>query len=221
MLATLATAAALTATALEAPVGPPVWAPQDAVLSFQVTRDGDDLGRHVLRFDRTAEGLDVTIDVDLAVKIGPLTPFLYRHDVVETWRDGELYALTSTTRKDRRDLKVDAKRSGDTLRVSGKYASLEAPADTVTTTWWNSDVLRRDALLNSETGELIPASAERVGEETVLVDGLAVEATRWRLTSSLTLDLWYDADGRWVKCAFDARGSQIEYTLSTEIASPS
>ena len=42
-----------------------------------------------------------------------------------------------------------------------------------------------------------------------------VAATRYRLEGSTTVDVWYDAMGRWVKMAFRLRGQSFEYKLAT------
>ncbi|MEM9180281.1 MAG: DUF6134 family protein [Pseudomonadota bacterium] len=34
------------------------------------------------------------------------------------------------------------------------------------------------------------------------------------MKSDLTVDLWYDAQSRWVKLAFQVRGQDIEYVLN-------
>ena len=43
--------------------------------------------------------------------------------------------------------------------------------------------------------------------------GEEIEATHYRLKSDITVDLWYDDQGRWVKLGFEARGQQIDYVL--------
>ena len=46
--------------------------------------------------------------------------------------------------------------------------------------------------------------------------GALIEARHVRMTGTLTVDLWYDASGRWVGCAFSARGQDIRYVLRDE-----
>ena len=40
-----------------------------------------------------------------------------------------------------------------------------------------------------------------------------IEARRFDVKSELSASFWYDASGRWVKCAFTAQGSKVEYVL--------
>jgi hypothetical protein len=49
--------------------------------------------------------------------------------------------------------------------------------------------------------------------ETIETASGTVDARRIRMSGTLTVDLWYDADGRWVGCEFEARGQSIRYVL--------
>ena len=55
---------------------------------------------------------------------------------------------------------------------------------------------------------------EQLGVE--LFDGPdgTVEAERVRMTGTLTVDLWYDGNGRWIGCEFEVRGQRIQYRLA-------
>jgi hypothetical protein len=46
--------------------------------------------------------------------------------------------------------------------------------------------------------------------------GARIDARHVRMTGTLTVDLWYDASGRWVGCVFTARGQEIRYVLRDE-----
>ena len=71
-----------------------------------------------------------------------------------------------------------------------------------------------DQMLSTETGEVLDINVEQLGREIVVVGGAALEATRYRLSSELAVDLWYDDQSRWVKMLFEARGQSIEYILN-------
>ncbi len=43
-----------------------------------------------------------------------------------------------------------------------------------------------------------------MGRENFTLDGRTIQADRVRVQGTLTSDLWYDAEGRWVGCAFTA-----------------
>ena len=74
------------------------------------------------------------------------------------------------------------------------------------------------AYIDTETGGSRNVRVTRVGVETVEVAGRKIQAQRFRVSSSITMDLWYDNEGRWVKGGFTARGQDIEYRLASPIA---
>jgi hypothetical protein len=51
------------------------------------------------------------------------------------------------------------------------------------------------------------------GIENIKAAGRSIEARRYDVDSELDASFWYDAQGRWVKTAFEAEGSKIEYVL--------
>ncbi|MEO0882592.1 MAG: DUF6134 family protein [Pseudomonadota bacterium] len=193
----------------------PVWEPIGGeTISFEVLRKGKPFGTHVVSFDKSEDGtLQVVNDIDLQVKFGPITAYRYRHDSTEVWEEGKLVTLTGETRKEGKDLSVSALASDAALGVTGTNYSGTVGADVIPSSHWHSGQVFSDAVLSSEGGQMLDLRVDNLGIETVTVDGEQIEATRFRLYSDLSFDLWYDADGRWVKCAFEARGQAIEYVL--------
>jgi len=52
-----------------------------------------------------------------------------------------------------------------------------------------------------------------VGRETIEAGGAMIQATHYTLTEQLTMNLWYDDQGAWVKTSFESDGSLIDYVL--------
>ncbi len=194
---------------------PAPWVASDGdVIDFTVLRKGKPFGRHMLTFDRSEGGqLTVTTDVDLQVKFGPITAFKYRLDSVEEWVDGQLTSLSGSSNNDGRKGRVEANSANDQLIVESSEFDGALPATIIPSSHWNRLQVYQDQMLSTETGEVIDIDVERVGDDIVNVAGEAIEATHYRLKSDLTVDLWYDAQSRWVKLAFQVRGQDIEYVL--------
>ena len=191
------------------------WIPTDGeVIEFDVLRKGKPFGRHNLAFSYDDEGrLIVENEIDLEVKVGFVTFFKYTHESTEIWADGVLHSLQAKTRKEGDDLAVTANRSGDVLNVSGTNFSGEAPLGLMPTSHWNVLQMDQTVLLSSEAGKLLDVTIEDLGMDTIKTQSGELVASRYRLTADLAVDLWYDETGRWVKCAFSARGQDIEYVL--------
>lgn len=195
--------------------------PDSGELAFDVYRNGDRFGSHVLTFEEDGETLHVTVDIDFRVGLGPIPLWRYRHDIRETWQGGELVALEASTRKDGRDMTVEAVRADNaTMVVRGEAFEGEGPSSIIPSSYWNSALVERGRMLNTETGELMEISVEELGVEAILAGGEEIEATRYRLQGGpIPFDLWYDAEGRWVKMSFTIDGSDIDYVLADEDAS--
>lgn len=216
ILASIILAAALVPTALadNAPASDS-WMPSAGdQISFEVLRKGKPFGDHILSFDESEDGaLKVTSDVDLKAGLGPITVFRYSLDSTETWRDGALVSLSGETNDDGDRTRVTAESKGDTLSVDGSAYTGDAPADIIPSSHWNIKQMYSDIMLSTEDGELLDITVEQIGREDVAVGSQSIPADHYRLTSDITVDLWYDDTGRWVKLAFDARGQTIEYRL--------
>ena len=60
---------------------------------------------------------------------------------------------------------------------------------------------------------MLPMKVVDRGIEQIKAGGATIDARRFDVTSELSASFWYDAKGRWVKCAFTAEGSKIDYVL--------
>ncbi|MEM9669029.1 MAG: DUF6134 family protein [Pseudomonadota bacterium] len=193
----------------------PVWQPAGGeIIAFEVLRKGKPFGTHTVSFEKSENGtLEVVNDIDLQVKFGPITAYKYSHDSTEVWADGSLVELTGETRKEGKDLTVSVLSEDGQLDVSGTNFTGELSADLIPSSHWHSGEVFSDAILSSEGGQLLDIRVDNLGSETLTVSGQEIETTRFRVYSDLSFDLWYDETGRWVKCAFEARGQNIEYVL--------
>jgi hypothetical protein len=81
--------------------------------------------------------------------------------------------------------------------------------------YWNSEWIKGERLLNSQTGEHQPASLLLVGEETIPVQGVPTRTTHRRIvTDKFMIDLWYTLNGRWVALhSTTKKGETLRYTL--------
>lgn len=194
----LAAIAALTASA---PVFANEAAPEDII--FEVLRNGSRFGEHSVRFEQDGDALRARTEIDLRVNIGPFTVFRYEHEADEIWRDGELVAISAETLKDGERSRFDYDRSEPDLEP--------ILAAFLPSTHWRSYDTATQTILNTETGEPLDVSVVELGWETIETADGPVEARRLRMVSDLTVDLWYDAEGNWVGCEFEARGQTIRY----------
>jgi hypothetical protein len=201
-------------SAIAAPAFAQDWKPGDGDrLVFDVFRDGSKFGTHVVSFSQSGDALTVDSDVELKVALGPLTLFHYVHDVTERYSAGRLISVAARTKRDGkwRQLTVSAAEAG--FNVVGAAFKGVLSGVVIPSTHWNIAQMRQPAMFSTETGAMLPITVTDMGLERVRVGEGAIEARRYLVKSEITASFWYDASGRWVKCAFEAQGSKIDYVL--------
>lgn len=193
-----ALAAALGATVPAAMATPAASVPASGRLSFDVIRNGKDIGDYVVTF--RGKGNDLTVDVktDVSVKVPVIGVSAYRfaQTSTETWKGGKLAGLTSQTDDNGTPHKVSI---GATPLIP---ASL-----------WNAGILKASQVLNTIDGKTDAIRVSSVGGESVATGSGKVQATHYAVRGDLKRDLWY-ADGKLVHVRFAAEdGSQVDYVL--------
>lgn len=193
----------------------PIWQPEHGdEISFKVLRKGKPFGYHQVKFNATGDnGFTATAEVELTAKLGPITLYSYRHDSVETWADERLIGLTAATRKEGNDIEARANGDESGLTVVGTNYEGTYPVDIVPANHWNVSQLYTNTMLSTEGGQPLDVVVENLGRETLEIAGTQIEATKIKLASDLTIFLWYDDDGRWLRLELTARGQLIEYVL--------
>jgi hypothetical protein len=208
----IASVAALILTA--APASAQTWQPADgARLEFDVLRDGGAFGTHILAFTRAGDSLTVQSAVALRVDFGPINFFDYVHDVTERYVGGKLTWVGSRTKNEGKWKTLKAQSTEGGLKVEGERFKGVLQGLVIPSTHWNEEEMKQTTMFSTETGEMLPIKVSDRGIETVKIKGGSVQARRYDVDSEIDASFWYDAQGRWVKCAFTAQGSKIEYVL--------
>lgn len=190
------------------------WQPANGDrLEFDVLRDGGEFGSHIVAFKRDGDTLTVDTDVVLKVAFGPLTLFDYAHDVTEKYVGGKLTWVGSRTKKDGKWKTLSAQAGEGGLNVKAPRFSGLLPGKVIPSTHWNREEMSQPAMFSTETGEMLPMTVKDRGVEKIKAGGVTIDARRFDVSSELDASFWYDDQGRWVKCAFEAQGSKIEYVL--------
>lgn len=196
---------------------PEPWQPEDGdVILFNVFRQGDkEFGTHRVSFEVESDGnFTATSDVDLKAGFGPITVFRYSLNATESWEDGQLVELQGSTNDDGDKKSVNASFQNGQLQVDGSGYTGEAPAGIIPSSHWNMLQAFSTKILSTESGEILETDVSKIGEETLQINGRSIPSVHYRLKSDLTVDLWYDDQGRWVQLSFEARGQQIDYRLA-------
>jgi len=194
-------------------------APSDAGrLVFDVTRNGQPFGQHSITVSGAGDLLRAESRVALRANAGPITVYRLEQTCSETWSNGALAGLNCTTLKDGRRTQVRAEVRDGQLRVTGAEGETMFPLGAFPTSWWTRPPAGTTTLVDTQTGEPMRVRVTNMGREMIDVGGQRIRADRIRVQGTLTADLWYDAEGRWVGCVFTARGQRVEYRLTTALS---
>ena len=183
--------------------------PEEGKLAYAISRKGKRLGFQTIDFETLDNGdlqVDVHIEIDFALII-PL--FTYTHQNREVWRDGQLLSLNARTDNNGDDEKVSLKLDGDKFIGEGTKFVDDLEAGLMSTSYFNPNFIRQEAVISSQDGRRLKIGVEEIGRETLTLQTGRVEATRFRLTGKLRIDIWYTDDGQWVKTTFTRGGNTL------------
>ena len=189
-----------------------VAAVDEKVWNFRVLLDDRDIGRHEFRVSRPGERERIRIEADFDVKILFIRAYQYDHVNTETWTGGCLQSIESVTDDNGEQYAVRGEDVGETFTLDLGNGPASLDIDCLQTyAYWNPGILKADALLNSQTGDVESVSVLRVGEEQIAIAGETVLADRFDLkTDRGDITLWYCQEGqRWLALETLARGDRL------------
>ena len=97
---------------------------------FSVLYKGHRIGAHTILYSSESGGTRVDTEIHLAMKIAFFTVFAFSHRSEETWRDGQLMFLKSTTVEHGETLCVEGAQTPDGFRVVSEGGPSIAPTAT-------------------------------------------------------------------------------------------
>lgn len=181
-------------------------------LAFHILRKGSTIGEHTVTFTRSGDALTVAVAADIAVGIGPIAFFRYKHRATVQWQGNQVVSVDAQTNDDGTPRQMTARRDNNGLVVEGtKAPRYIAPPRSLPGTHWDIAMLEAP-FLNTEDGRLMHPTVTLVGTEKLDVTGGTVEARHYTMRGDADLDTFYDATPGWVGLRFNAKdGSEVRY----------
>ena len=183
-------------------------------IEFDMYRNGSNIGHYKMVFSRNEAGdLMVESNSNIRVKVLFIVAFRMTYEATSVWRDNQLVELSAFTDNNGDERYVEAAWDGTLFQVDGPRGRQLADAPLIPSHHWNVGVTQVDRVLNTLNGQLAEVELLRQGIEKVETPFGTVDAEKFEYTGDLRKTwVWYDADGRWVKMAFEGNdGSLIEY----------
>ena len=181
-------------------------------ITFDVFRRDKQIGRHVVRFNRTGHELLVSSRLNLSIDVFFITVYRFLYESKATWRLGVVNQINVEIDDNGEPFRFQANQRGGVLRIQSESRRAEFPGPLLPTNHWNARVLGANRVLNTLTGDVHEVRIVSDGRELVATEQGNVVATKYAYSGEFETEVWYDEQGRWVKMRFDGEdGVPIEY----------
>ncbi len=200
--------------AAKAAVAVPDGFPPAGTITYDVWREGSQIGTHSVEFTRDGDKLTVRTRIRIEVKLLFITVYRFEHDAEEDWVGGKLMRFAAKTDDNGTDRDVLLERQGDKLR--GHYNSEQAtlPGDLIPGSLWNPATVDQTQLIEPTKGRAKAVKIVDRGTESIALSSGKVEAHHFSITGDLRREVWYGADGEVVQAAYAAKdGSLLTFKL--------
>ena len=181
--------------------------------NFKVLLDDKPIGYHQVRIDREANRKAVHTKAQFDVRFMFIPVYSYVHDTRETWENGCLVNITSTTDDNGDDFFINGKPLNKRLALETQDGISTFDGCVRTFAYWDIEMLQSTHLLNTQTGEYQAVTITDMGSDTVNLEDGEVEARRFKLIcENMNIDLWYTNDMHWLALeSTTASGAVLRY----------
>jgi len=190
---------------------------------FEAFYDDRRIGEHRYEIIRDGDAAQVRSRAEFQVKLLFISAYSYQHHANELWRNGCLTRLEAVTDDNGERFAVEGSQQQGELvltRMAPEQTRVSLDSDCPATfAYWDLERLRRDELINAQTGKALASTLTRTGTETL--DG--VEAERYRLEAEglAPIDLWYRAsDRQWLRLETTRNDGTLSYRLAETRTEP-
>ncbi len=194
-----------------APVMAVPGVPQSNQIIFEVSMEGDYVGRDTYTFRRSNDQLHVQRRVTLSSSWGPINLFTYRHQSTGIWSDGLLQKLSATTRQNDEKTRVQVDRRDTQLVIKEGEETGPVDGGILPTSWWNPETRSAQRLIDTQYGPIRSVEVVHQGTERVQRAENQVVADRYDVQNDLELSLWYGPDQELVSIQFERKGYTFRY----------
>ncbi len=179
---------------------------------FRVMLGKREIGFHEFTVSRDEHSEQVEINARFDVKVLFFKAYSYDHQNKETWRNGCLDSIQSTTDDNGQLFSVHGTTSNKGFVVNTNVNANSLDSSCVRSfAYWNRDYLDANELLNAQTGESLGVSVSEKVEEMLSINNIAVPAYRYELSmEDGTIALWYArGTGQWLALEAPAPGGRV------------
>ena len=181
--------------------------------NFKDLLDDKPIRFHQVRIDREANRKAVHTKAEFDVRFMFIPVYSYIHDTRETWENGCLVNITSTTDDNGDDYFINSTPENQRLELQTQDGNSSFDGCVRTFAYWDIEMLQSTHLLNTQTGKYQAVTVTDMGNDTVTLVDTEVEARRYKLIcEDMNIDLWYTNDMHWLALeSTTASGAVLRY----------
>ncbi len=151
-------------------------------LRFDVFLDDRPIGYQRFALQPNGDELRIEIRAAFEFTLLRLKTITYDHRNVEQWRGGCLRSIESKTRQNGKPDHVSGRAEPSGFAVSSRLGSQRLDACVGTFAYWDkSEILKRQKLLNSQTGEYVDVATRSLGRSTLALGAREIPVERYRI----------------------------------------
>ena len=155
-------------------------------LEYELFRNNNSIGYHKYDFKRDGDNLQILSEVSF--KITKLGVDLYKYFAKseENYENGIFKSYFSETKQNKKDRYVNIIHdpSIDKLIIDGSSYKGEANKDFIVGTWWNHEIIKKQAQISGISGRIIEQTVTFVGKEEIKIGDKLYKTLRFNFKSS-------------------------------------
>lgn len=177
---------------------------------FRVFLDDKEIGYHTVKLTQDASGKRIEVAANFDVKFLFITAFSYEHTANELWRNDCLSRIETKTVSNGEEEFVRSNRIDNGIQLKTHQGEQTVTGCLRSFAYWNPELLKTDALLNTQTGEIEETQLNNVGIENIKLEGVEMPANRYALLAGgKQVDLWYTPEGDWLQLQSRVKGNRL------------
>ena len=187
-------------------------------LNFKVFLDSKEIGYHQVHIRPTIDGEQVNVEAKFEVKFLFITAFSYLHTAEELWKNGCLQSINTQTTENGDEMFVRSEPILGGLAITSHQSETSLTGCIRSFAYWDHQRLDTIRLLNTQTGQYVPAKFSSMGEVSYNHEGKRVAARQYVLEAeNAEINLWYSLDNEWLALRTKVKGGrELAYHRITE-----
>ena len=195
-------------------------------LEYELFRNNKPIGYHKYEFTRSGENLTVNSEVNFKITKLGIDLYNYYAKSEEKYKNGVFIGFESKTNQNKKNkyVNINVDTTNKDLIIDGSSYKGKASNDIIIGTWWNHEIVQKQAQISAVSGRIIEQNVKFIGKEEVKIGNKTYKTLKFNFSSSdpslskdkkLNTDVWYEEDTYlWIKAAFDKTG-YWEYRIKT------